>query len=554
MKTVLRRKEGERAEGVRILVSGKLHPVCLETLQNPPPDLTLSVPIILDLRPDCTREELFAALPNADVLLSRSETDVDHAVIEAAPQLSVIARAAVGYGNIDVAEATRKGVLVVNTPGKNTNSAAELTMGLLLEMARHISAADVSMKHGAWDRHRFTGTELCGKRIGIVGIGNVGHRVARFCNGFEMEVFAYDPYVSADVFRRHKATQFQSLDELIASVDILTVHVPLNDETRGMIGARELEKLHMGSWVVNAARGGVVDEDALFECLESGHLAYAGIDTWEGEPRPARRLVEHPRVVATPHIGASTEEAQVRIGQTIAVQILKALRGEIVDFPVNLPNLSVLPDLEARNISVLLEKMGRMLAQLHDFRPKVITLRIPAEVPEKLYELLSISAIKGYLSHTSDDFVSYVNARMLFENRGLSLRLENKEGTDRPSKEILLEIAGDQVCDAVRLGAVLYEGRIPRLTLIDDFELETEPAGELLVVSNEDRPGVIGAVGTFLAQESINIAQFDLSRKQAMSGGKAMSVIRTDGRVPREALGRMEKLPHVLKVRRITGL
>ncbi len=552
MKTMVRRGEGEAVKSVKVLVTGKVHASCLKILEEPPPELALGVPIELDLRPDCPRAELFEHVKTADVLLSRSETTVDQEVLSAGDQLSVVARAAVGYGNIDVDFATQKGVLVVNTPGKNTNSAAELTLGLLLDMARHITPAHGNMKKGGWNRHQFTGIELLGKKIGIVGLGNVGHRVAKFCNGFDMDVLAYDPYISTDVFRRHRVTQCQELGELLEQVDILTVHVPLNKETKGMISQKELVQLKPGAWVLNAARGGVLHEPDLLTALESGHVACAGIDTWEDEPTPLRGLVEHPKVIATPHIGASTQEAQIRIGETIAVQILKALRGEIVDFPVNLPNLTVLPDIASRNMAVLLEKLGRMLAQLHDFRPTSLTLRVPSELSPDLYELLSVSAIKGFLAHSSDEFVSYVNARLLFESRGLELNTVSKEGSERPAREILLELSGEEKQEQVRLGGALYDGKIPRITLINKHEFEMEPSGDLLLVSNEDRPGVVGNVGSFLSQESLNIAQFDLSRNT--TGGEAMALIRTDGRLKKEAVARMEELPHVIRVRRIFGL
>lgn len=551
---MLRRKDGQMVDKVMVLVTGKIQDESLNTLAHPPEDLKLPVPIEVVNRPDCSREELLKLVGQADVLLTRSETTVDAQVIDAAPRLSVIARAAVGYGNIDVDHATRKGMLVVNTPGKNTNSAAELTLGLLLNMARKIPEADETMKQGGWDRHRFTGVELMGKKIGIVGLGNVGHRVAKFCNGLDMDVYAYDPYISAEVFRRHKTTQCGTLDELLGIVDILSVHVPLNAETKAMVAAEQLSKLRAGAWVINAARGGVIVESHLLEALQSGQIACAGIDTWEDEPEPLAALVRHPRVVATPHIGASTFEAQNKIGQTIVVQILKALRGEIVDYPVNLPNLSVLPSQTDRNMSVLLEKLGRMIAQLHEFRPQSLILRLPSEIDSKLHELLSISVIKGYLSHSSDDFVSYVNARLLFEGRGLSLAVETSEGGRglRSQREIQLEVLGAAAKEQILLGAQLYEGLMPRITRIDDFEFESEPSGDLLVMTNQDRPGVIGNVGAFLAARNVNIAQFDLSRNQ--TGGQAMAIIRVDSQVELVELKKMMDLPNIIKVKSIRGL
>ena len=554
MQTIVRRRDGHSISKVTILVTGKLDDTCLDILRNPPPELALSVPIELINKPDCSRKELLEAVPTADVLLTRSETTVDKEVIDLGKNLSVIARAAVGYGNIDVDYATLQGALVVNTPGKNTNSAAELTFGLMLNMARQIQNADETMKKGGWDRHRFTGTELLGKKVGIIGLGNVGHRVAKFCNGFDMDVYAYDPYVTPEVFRRNRVTQCQTKEEILETVDILTVHVPLNNETKGMFCKADLLKLKPGSWVINAARGGVVVEEDLYELLESRHISCAGIDTWEDEPLPLQKLVRHPLVVATPHIGASTHEAQKRIGEAIAQQILKALRGEIVDYPVNLPNLSVLPSAAERNMSVLVEKLGRMLAQLLHFNAQSLVLRVPADLDAKNHELFCISAIKGYLSHNSDDFVSYVNARLLFENRGLSLRVETcaGSGTGRSLREIQLEASGPKAKDRIVLGAVLYEGHVPRLTLINEFEFEMEPAGELLVITNKDRPGVIGSIGTFLGSQNINIAQFDLSRNQ--TGGEAMSIIRTDARLNHVQLQSMERLPNLISVKSISGL
>jgi D-3-phosphoglycerate dehydrogenase / 2-oxoglutarate reductase len=330
---------------IRVLITGKLHPVVMSTLNSPPLDLTPPASLEIIEMPDCSREMLESQIHNCDVLITRSETDVDAKLLALGKNLKVIARAAVGYGNIDLQAATEMGVLVVNTPGKNTNSAAELTLALLLSCFRHVPAAHVSTSGGNWNRHKFSGRELFGKTIGIVGLGNVGHRVAQFARGFDMTVFAYDPYLSDEVFRKHKVVRKHSLQEMLPHCDVLSVHTPLNKETTGLIQTSELSLLPKGSVVVNAARGGIISEKDLLQHLQTGHVIAAGIDTWDNEPKPLTALVSHPNVVSTPHIGASTDEAQIRIGETVAVQVLKALRGEIVDFPVNLPNVSVIQKL-----------------------------------------------------------------------------------------------------------------------------------------------------------------------------------------------------------------
>ena len=551
--TVLRCVSGSGSPPVaKILITGKLHDVALQILKNPPKELRLSLPVEISYHPDCTREVLLKEVIDSHVLITRSETDVDSAVLAAGKVLSVVGRAAVGYGNIDLDTATETGVLVVNTPGKNTNSAAELTLGLMLSLVRKIHTAHASTSGGGWNRHEFTGTELLGKTIGIVGLGNVGHRVAKFARGFDMRVVAYDPYISDDVFRRNHAERKQTLEELLAECDVLTVHTPLNKETKGMVREIELRKMKKGSIVVNAARGGIIVESALLKLLDEGYLAGAGIDTWDNEPAPLAGLVAHKRVVSTPHIGASTQEAQFRIGETIAVQVLKALRGEIVDYPVNLPHVKVLGSGAVRHFGVLAEKIGRVAAQIYDFQPRVLRLHVNADIKPEEFQILRLSAMKGFLSPSSEEFVSYVNAERLLAKRGLSLEVVPGASDSSLRNGLLLEVEGTESIERVTVGAVLYNNEHPRLCLINDFVFEIEPEGEILVLQNHDRPGVIGDVGTFLSQNKINIAQFELSRNRR--GGMAMSLIKIDGLVEPEMAANLRKLPNVIFARVVTGL
>lgn len=538
-------------EKIKILITGKLHNIALDLLKNPPKELQVSSAIELVYIPDAPREKILEEISTAHVLISRSETDVDAELLKNGKKLSVVARAAVGYGNIDCELATELGILVVNTPGKNTNSAAELTIGLLLSLKRKIPAAHASTSTGGWNRHQFTGTELGGKIIGLVGLGNVGHRVAKFARGFDMQVIAYDPYISDEIFRKNNVERKNTLEELLAACDILSVHVPLNKETKNMIGEIELKKMKKGSFVLNAARGGIISEKSLLKLLNENYIAGAGIDTFDNEPKPLTELVSHPNVIVTPHIGASTEEAQYRIGETISIQVLKALRGEIVDYPVNLPHVSILGSGNLRMLTVLSEKIARVSAQIYDFHPRQIKLRINAKVTKEEAGLLKLSAMKGFLSHASDEYVSYVNAERLVQRRGLSFELEF-DCLEHTNNQLLIEVFGSNSNEKISVGAVLYDGKLARLCSINEFFFEIEPEGDLIVMQNHDRPGVIGDVGTYLAKHNVNIAQFELSRNKR--GGMAMSLIRTDDELQNDIISGLRKLPNLISARMVTGL
>lgn len=368
-----------------------------------------------------------------------------------------------------------------------------------------------------------------------------------------MRVIGYDPYIADEVFRKNQCERKMTLEELLVECDVLSVHVPLNRETKGMVGEIELRKMKRGSIVINAARGGIISEKGLLRLLDEGYISGAGIDTWETEPHPLKELVSHSRVVSTPHIGASTGEAQFRIGETIAVQVLKALRGEIVDYPVNLPHVSVLGTGLVRHYSVLAEKVARIAAQVLDFPPVRLSLLVQGDIDEKELALLRLSTIKGFVANSSDEFVSYVNAERLFQRRGLSIEIGMTQGLQGSSRHaILLEISGSQVKEKATIGAVLYDGQTARLNQLNEFLFEIEPEGEILILQNHDRPGVIGDVGSYLAKQSINIAQFELSRNR--SGGMAMSLIRVDGPLDADVVTGLRKLPNVISAKWLSGL
>ena len=503
----------------------------------------------IEYAPDCDRATLMKLLPTAHVLVTRSETDVDRAVIDAAPDLKVIARAAVGVGNIDIEYATEKGILVINCPGKNTNSAAELSLALMLSVFRNVPAAHQTIRQGGWDRHRFTGRELRGKRLGIVGLGNVGHRVAQFARGFDMEVMAYDPYIAPAVFLRHHAKPFSDLSEMLRNTDILSVHVPLNKETKGMITAGMLDLMPKGSYVINAARGGIISEKELLVRLKSGHIAGAGIDTWDNEPKPMTELVQHPNVVCTPHIGASTTEAQIAIGETVLSQVEKALDGGVVDHPVNLPKVGVIDNPLVKSYAVLAEKLGSLAAQILTFNPTGFEISYRGDLAQFDYSIVRLGFMKGYASRIVDGYVSFVNVETHFEKLGLSLR-ESQDPSFQSYKSALKVRALGPSGEELTVGGVVFDDRYIRISLINDFYFEIEPSGELLLIENNDRPGVIGDVGHFLATRGINIDSFALSRNK--KGGRAMALVRIDSAISDENAKAMNAINNVLTVNTAT--
>ena len=524
----------------KILITGALHPIALDILRGAPD-------AEVEYHPDIPYAEVLKRVGDCHALVTRSETKITREMIDAGKQLKVLARAAVGIGNIDVDYATEKGLLVINTPGKNTNSAAELTMALLLSVVRKVVPAHDRMKDLGWDRHNFTGTELMGKTIGIVGLGNVGHRVARFCRAFDMEVIAYDPYISDEVFERNHAHKV-TLEALVSEADVISLHVPLTQETTNMIHAEHFERMKHGVIVLNTARGGVVNEKALLKGLLAGRVAAAGIDTWEVEPPKDNPFRELPNVVMTPHIGASTEEAQKRIAESIGEQTLRALRDEVVDYPVNMPRLKVLTNPRVKYYAVLAEKLGSFAVQSLDFNPRRIEVIYRGELNSEEGSLIRRAFLRGFLRNTTDDAVTFVNAEQKAAQRHIEISDTNDPAfSDYQSAVKFIITDHDQ---SFKIGGVVFGENNYRLSLVNDFTFEVIPDGHLLYVINNDRPGVIGDIGTTLAKNNVNISQFELSRN--MPGGQAMSLLRVDTSISDHVLGLLRAIHNVVSVRRIS--
>ena len=519
----------------KILITGALHQVAFDILNSDPT-------IEYDYKVDIPRDELVSIIHKYDCHISRSESDVDKELLDNATNLSVVARAAVGIGNIDVDEATKKGVLVFNTPGKNTNSAAELTLMLMLAVMRNLIKAHNNMAANKWNRHTFNGTELLGKKVGIIGLGNVGHRVARFCNAFDCDVVSYDPYVTADYCMSHNAPAV-SLEEMVKTCDIITIHTPKNKETINMIGDKEIAMMKDGVILVNAARGGLYNEPAVAKGLESGKIHGLGLDTWDVEP-----VVEHPlkafeNVVMTPHIGASTIEAQYRIGSTVAAETLKALRGDIVSTPVNLPDIGALSGELASHYAYLAGNLGSFSRQFmhQEFEPEQIEFLYRGTLPPEDFALIKMSFIKSFLQGTLDETVSYVNVLQIAETKGIHIiERADKDFSDYDSA-IRIEVKGGGHSVAIG-GTVLGKKRV-RLSYLNGFAFEIEPKGCILCIENEDQPGVIGHVGQILGNNGININRFELSR--ADQGGQAMAMVTIDGDTGQKVLDELTANPHI---------
>ena len=524
----------------RILITGKLHPVALSLLEAAPE-------VEVANHPDIPPEDLLSLIGGCHAIISRSETSITREVIDAGKELKVIARAAVGTGNIDVDYATDKGILVINTPGKNANSAAELTIGVLLAAVRKIVPAHTNMQAGAWNRHQFAGTELRGRTMGIIGLGNVGQRVARFARAFDMELLAYDPYVSDDVFETNQAKKMD-LDTLLAAADVVTLHTPQTPETINMIAAPQFARMKDGAILLNLARGRLVDETALLEALQSGKVAAAGIDTWAVEPPGENPLKDLPQVVMTPHIGGSTEEAQLQIGESIADQTLRALRDDVVDYPVNMPRVKVLTNPRAKFYIVLAEKLGSFAMQFLDFNPRQIQVLYRGELTSEEGVMVRRAFLKGFLKNTAEEAITFVNA----ENKAAERKIqvvdsEDPHFSEYPSAVKFVVTDHDQ---SFSVGGVVFGENNFRLSHVNEFLFEVVPDGYLLSLINADRPGVIGQIGTILSAAGINISQFELSRN--MPGGQAMSLIRIDNPAEQAVIDELAALDNVVSVKRIT--
>jgi D-3-phosphoglycerate dehydrogenase / 2-oxoglutarate reductase len=498
--------------------------------------------VSVDLAKKMPREALLAKIADYDALIVRSETKVDAEMIGAATKLRVVGRAGIGVDTIDVDAATRRGIIVMNTPQANTVATCEHTLAMMLSLARHVPQADASVRRLEWTRSKFMGTQLYGKTLGVIGFGRIGREVTRRAQAFGMEVVAADPYVSEESARAAKV-QLLSIDDLLAQADFVTLHSSLTQGSRGLLDAERIAKMKRGAFVVNVARGALIDPDALYDALKSGQLGGAAIDVFEEEPPGDLPLFKLPNVVITPHLGASTTEAQRDVSIQMAEQILDVLHDRDVRNAVNFPPID--PNVLAivRPYLKLAEKLGTIQANLLEGRVQRVEVEYVGEDVVPHVKPLTVALLRGLLAPMlGADSVNYVNAPIIANERGIvvtqALNLLEGDYTTLLTCRVTTD-QGEHL-----IAGTCFNGIDPRIVQIDSFRIDAIPDGLALVISSRDVPGVVGRVGTILGANYVNIGEYRLGRTKA--GDRALSFVNLDNAVPEYALKALRDLPEVV--------
>jgi D-3-phosphoglycerate dehydrogenase len=499
-----------------------MHVVIADQLSSSAIEILRAVPgWTVDARPGRKPKELAAELAEADAIIVRSATQVDETLIAAAPRLRVIARAGTGVDNVDVTAATNRGIVVMNAPGANSVSVAEHAWALMLALSRSIGAADAAMKRGVWDKKRLTGAELRGKTLGVVGLGRIGQEVTNRARAFGMQVLAHDPFISEQVAATMGA-ELTSLDDLCSRADYITLHIPATAETRHLFDAARFALCKPGMRIINTARGELIDEAALADAIRRGHVAGAGLDVFAQEPPPDQSLVGLPQVVATPHIAASTVEAQELVGIETAMSVRDYLKDGAIRNAVNFPALPADEQAKMRPWMQLADRLGAMLVQTATGRTHGIGIRYYGAAVSAGSELLASSVVAGVLRPILSGAVTVINARAVAAQRGIEI-VESRSSRPRDFANLLSVKL--HTSDGERwVEGTVFEPGSARLTAVDGVEIEAPLEGTLLLIKNVDQPGVIGEVGTILGRHGVNIANFALGR----SDGGAVGVVNID--------------------------
>jgi D-3-phosphoglycerate dehydrogenase len=526
---------------MNVLICDPISPKGIEYFKQQP-GLKLTV-----LEKRKSEAELLPLVAEMHALVVRSETKISRQVIEAAPQLKVVGRAGVGVDNIDVEAATQHGVVVMNTPGGNTISTAELTCSMLMALARNIAQAHASMKAGEWNRKALQGVEVYNKTLGILGMGRIGSEVARRATAFGMRVLAYDPYLALSRAKALQVELVEHLEEIYARADFITVHLPMSDETKGLINAAAFAKMKTGVRVINCARGGIINEADLYQAIQSGKVAGAALDVYENEPPPKDfPLRSLPQVIMTPHLGASTEEAQENVGIEVAEAITDYLLNGAVRNAVNLPNLDAKTYAIVSPFLILAEKLGRLLAQIAPKRNDEIVITYGGKATELPTDTITRHLLKGFLESAGGNDVNQVNVRALAGSLGLVVEeIKSNEETDYNEWIHAAVKSGGQRFSAG--GTILGKRHQPRIVRLMGQPVEIIPEGILFLMNNKDRPGIVGHIGTLMGKHQVNIASMSLSRDNA--GGQALTVLNLDSVPPPAVLTEIQQDPHISNVR-----
>lgn len=503
----------------------------------------------VDVRTDLAAGPLATEIAPYDALIIRSATRVTDAVLGAAANLKVVARAGIGLDNIDVESATRRGVMVVNAPQSNIISAAEQTLALLLAQARNVPQAHADLIEGRWERSRWEGVELAGKTIGLVGLGRVGSLVAARAAGFGMRVIAFDPYVSVDRAKEMGVEMMPTLEALLVQSDFMTIHLPRTPETEGLIGMKELRMMKPGARLVNTARGGIVDEEALAKALEDGHLAGAALDVFAVEPTTDSPLFGMSNVVVAPHLGASTREAQDKAGTTVAEMVRLALKGEFVPYAVNVSAGAEVSEV-VRPFVPLAERLGSLTAGLAQGGVRSVVASYLGRIAEHDTRVLTLAILKGILGRSVNEPVSFVNAPMLARDRGVTV--SEMRSTVSQDYVSLISIRAETDEGPASVEGTIVTRNAERITNVNDFDIEIAPAPRMVFFNYVDRPGIIGKVGTILGEHSINIATMDVGRKPEGQGMEALMCVTVDSEVPAEVQDEVATAIEAKRVRAVS--
>jgi D-3-phosphoglycerate dehydrogenase / 2-oxoglutarate reductase len=518
---------------MKILITDPIEQSCVDILTREG--------FTVDSKPGLPPDEIKACIGDYAALVVRSGTQVTADIIAAAHSMQVIGRAGAGVDNIDSEAASRRGIIVMNTPGGNTISTAEHTVSMMLSLSRNIPQANASLVAGKWERKKFMGTEVYGKTLGVVGLGKIGREVAARCMAFGMTVVGYDPVLAAEVASK-LGVELVSLPELYRRSDFITVHTPMTEETKGLLNDETLAQCKKGVRIINCARGGIVDEASLLRALESGQVAGAALDVFVVEPPKDHPLLKHPKVIATPHLGASTEEAQEKVAIQIAHQIADALHNRGIAGAVNAVALQAGQPKEILPFLSLAEKMGKLIGQTMKGTLKEITVELRGELLHKYMELLKAGVLHGIFTHVIGEPVNYVNSPFIAQEMGI--RMSEKKEFDGADYQQLLSVEYSTTSEKKVIAGTVFGMTHPRLVRIDNFFFEVNPEGVMLLYSNIDRPGMLASVGGVLAAANINIAGLSLGRSGI--GEKALTIVAVDNEIPAAVVKQIGSIDGIL--------
>lgn len=525
----------------KILITDKVHESCIQIFRENN--------FLVDYKTDLNKEQLLKIIPEYHIHIVRSATKVDAEVIQAGKNLELIGRAGTGVDNIDLNEATKHGIIAMNTPGGNTISAAELTVSMILALLRNIPQADKSMKESKWDRKSFSGMEIFGKTIGIVGLGKIGKEVAARLKAFGTKLLGYDPIISTEV-ANDIGVELTSLNQIYAASDIITIHVPLTDETKNLFSKNTFHKCKKGVKIINCARGGIINESDLLDAIKSGIVSGAALDVFEQEPPALRELVSHPKVVCTPHLGASTEDAQEKVARQIAEQIVNFYKNGDVTGIVNAVAVKHLNDEAVKPYLSLAERLGILHSKLINETVEHIEITITGKTLFKYAEILTIAVVKGYLSDKFDQPVNYINALLLANIAGVKIKQSLKESGEDYSVLISISLKAKSKTQTLA-GTILIDNQF-RIVRFDNFKIEFYPGGNMIFYTNEDKPGVLAKVSSILANHNLNIAGLALGREDIgtirREGKSALTIINVDEVVTAEVIDEIKKVEEIIDV------